>query len=63
MSELDPKISDYMRSLGQKGGKTTTDRFGKEHFAKIGAKGAKSRWEKIKGRKDDEGTEEAKEGK
>lgn len=62
-AEVDPKISEYMSSLGKKGGQTMKGKYGKEFFSEIGRKGANNRWSKVKnkGKETDEGIKETEE--
>lgn len=38
----------HSKFIGQKGGKKTKDRYGKEHFSKMANKGMMKRWGKNK---------------
>ncbi len=40
-------IKEIAKQLGKRGGDTTKKKYGKDHYKKIGMKGAKKRW-KIK---------------
>jgi len=44
MSDINKIISDHMRSLGKKGGATTRERYGKEHFSQMAKSRKGSTW-------------------
>lgn len=59
--DVDPVVSELMRGWGTKGGNSVLKKYGKDHFKKMGQKGSEARWNKIKGKEKNEGTEEIKE--
>jgi hypothetical protein len=44
MANTPKEISEYMRGIGKKGGATTMERFGREHFSNIAKSKKGSSW-------------------